>query len=716
MRRLLMLGLLLLTACPKEEEPVTTGRIQGRLNPFKRAGQSAGPTVARPPLLQGENAQAVSRAISRALARQRQPLAVGPAAELTLPGELIVRFERSGLSSTRALEQLKVPGYRVVHKGYASEHLHLLGFEPLEGRGLTVTETGQLAAQVARSPGVRFAENNLRMLPLRTPDDGLYPGQWHYPAINLPAAWDVSVGAESVTVAVLDSGIRFHPDLAPRIVGGYDMISDAASAGDGDGRDDDPTDMGDDQPVGGTTWHGTHVAGTLGAVTDNAEGVAGVTWAARIVPVRVIGRAGANMFDVIAAMNWAAGGTVPGVPPNPNPARVINVSLGVTSPPQKAYQDVIDERLNAAGAIFVMAAGNENTDAAHLTPCNQQNVLCVGATNFAGRRSSYSNFGVPVDVMAPGGEMSEDLNGDDQPDGVLSTWFDARGQPSYTHRQGTSFAAPHVAGVVALMLAADPSLSLSQVENILRLTASASSQCPEGCGAGLVNAQAALKKVTGGAEDDPPMLGVTASLLSFRGGDGTQQLLLSNLGAGSLRVAVAKSGPQASAVSLPTDTVTVPAFGTKPLVVAVSTAGLADGEYSATLTLTGRNEATGAAAGTATVAVRIRVGVEADRDAVIIFAWQDEQKKWQLQEEAAAVVPASSGYQYSIELPPRTYHAVAGIDDDGDGKFFEDGERTGFWRNVDDFEPIPLEVKQMVTGISFDLVPLAPIAGKARLP
>ncbi|MBN1207279.1 MAG: S8 family peptidase [Myxococcaceae bacterium] len=727
MRRLLILGLLLLTACPKEEKeeevPVTTGLIQGKLNPFKGAGQSAEPTVARPPLLQGESAEAVSRAISRALARQQQqrlevgrsslevsqPLARLPATELTIPGEVIVRFERAGLSAALAVEELKVPGYRVVHKGYASEHLHLLGFEPLDGRGLTVAETGQLAAQVAELPGVRFAENNLRMYPFRTPNDRNYPGQWHYPAINLPAAWEVSVGAAAVTVAVLDSGIGVHPDLTPRIVGGYDMISDAASAGDGDGRDGDPTDMGKDEPGGGSSWHGTHVAGTLGAATDNADGVAGVTWAARIVPVRVLGRAGASMFDVVAAMSWAAGGSVPGLPPNPHPARVVNMSLGGAAPPQQAYQDVIDERLAAAGTLFVMAAGNENTNAANITPCNQQNVLCVGATNFAGRRSSYSNFGAPVDVMAAGGEMTEDLNGDKHPDGVLSTWFDASGQPAYTIKQGTSFAAPHVAGVVALMLAVDPSLSLAQVENILTLTASASSQCPEGCGAGLVNAQAALKKVAGGSEGDPPRLGVTTSLLSFRGGGEAQRLLLSNLGAGTLRVTVAKSGPQASAVSLPTDTVSVPAFGTKPLVVEVNTAGLADGEYSATLALTGTNEDTGAEAGTATVAVRIRVGVAADRDAVILFAWQDELKAWHIEEEAAAVVTVASGYQYSIQLPPRTYYTVAGIDDDADGKFFEDGERTGFWRNVDDFEPIPLEVGQTVSGINFDLVPLATI-------
>jgi len=733
MRRLLILGLLILTACPGDTEepppPSDKGRVQGKLSPFL-GSSSVGPAASRPAILQAQGAAELSRVIQRARAQQRlkqrqaaldvsqpdfpvippppgpPPLKRLPAEDPTIIGDVIVRFEQAGVSAQRALEQVQVPGYRVMHKGYSSEYLHLVGFEALDGHALTVEETGTLVARLAQVSGVRFTEKNLRMYPYRTPNDKAYSLQWHYAALNLPSAWDVSTGVTTVTVAVLDTGIVAHPDLTPRVVAGYDMISDASNAGDGTGRDADPTDMGGDEPGGGSSWHGSHVAGTIGAATDNTSGVAGVTWTARIMPVRVLGKQGGTSADIAAAMSWATGGTVPGVPANPTPAKVVNMSLGGASAPSRTYQDVIDARV-PAGAIFVIAAGNENTDATNSTPCNQQNVICVGSTNFAGKRSSFSNFGTPVDVMAAGGEMREDLNGDGYADGVLSTSLDDNKQPAYVFNQGTSMATPHVTGVVALMASVSPSLSLAQAENILKSTASASSRCSEGCGSGLVNAQGALKALSG-ASTEPPKLGVTSSLLSFRG-SGTQQVLISNLGSGSLRVTAAKSGAQASAVTIPASTLTIPAFGTQTLEVGVNTGGLANGDYSATVTLTGTDASSGAAAGTAAVAVKIRVGAAPDQDAFIAFAYQNSLGEWKVDDEAVGVVTAASGYQYTIELTARTYYTLATIDDDNDGEYFEDGERTGFWRNVDDFEPIPLTAQQVLTGISYDLVPLAPV-------
>ncbi|HEX8705460.1 MAG TPA: S8 family peptidase [Myxococcaceae bacterium] len=754
MRRLLILGLLLLTACPPEDPgedpdpPPTTdpndprptrppalgkGRIQGKLTPFQSGGRSVVDPPARPPPLQGENASKLSQALSRALSQKKlstrkaalevslpdlpvvptpagpPPLKRLPSTESTIAGDVIVRFEQAGISAPQALERVALPGYRAVHKGYASEHLHLVGFEAVDGHAVTVAETAQLVEQLALVPGVRFTEKNLRMYPFAVPNDKNYPVQWHYPALNLPAAWDVTTGSASVTVAVLDTGIAVHPDLSSRISGGYDMITDATNAGDGGGRDSDPTDKGGDEPNGGSSWHGTHVAGTIGAATNNTSGVAGVTWATRIVPVRVLGKQGGSSFDIAAAMTWATGGTVTGLPANPNPAKVVNMSLGGAAPPQKTYQDVIDARV-AAGSIFLIAAGNENTNAADSTPCNQQNVICVGSTNFAGKRSSFSNYGTPVDVMAAGGEMREDLNGDGYADGVLSTSFDDKNQPVYAFNQGTSMATPHVAGIVALMAAVTPTLNHAQAESILKSTASASSQCTLGCGAGLVNAQAALKKAQGGTTNEPPKLGVSTTLLSYRS-SGTQQVLLSNLGGGSLQVTVAKSGPNAAAVSLPSTTVTIPAFGTQTLDVAVNTGGLANGDYSATLALTGTNAAGGAAAGSATVSVRITVGApSASLDAVVAFAWQDALGEWQVEADTITLAQPKYGYDYSIDMPPRTaYYALATIDDDQDEEFFEEGERTGFWRNVSDFEGVPLAAQQIVTNISFDLVPLSAV-------
>jgi serine protease len=753
MRRLLLLGLLLLTACPEDsgedpDPPPTTdpnnpnpttppalgrGRIQGRVTPFQNGSSSVSEPAARPPPLQGGNASRLSQALSRAISQKKlgthqaalevslpdlpvvrppagpAPLKRLPTTENTITGDVIVRFEQAGLGAQQALERVALPGYRAAHKGYASEHLHLVGFEALDGHAVTVAETAQLVEQLALVPGVRFTEKNLRMYPFLSPNDKNYSVQWHYPAINLPAAWDVTTGSASVTVAVIDTGVGNHPDLAPRIVGGYDMISDAANAGDGGGRDSDPTDRGGDEPNGGSSWHGTHVAGTIGAATNNTSGVAGVTWASRIVPVRALGKSGGTSFDIAAAMNWASGGTVTGLPANANPAKVINMSLGGAAPPQRVYQDVIDARV-AAGAIFLVAAGNENVDAANTTPCNQQNVICVGSTNFAGKRSSFSNYGAPVDVMAAGGEMREDLNGDRYPDGVYSTSFDDNNQPVYAPNQGTSMATPHVAGVVALMAAVSPGLTSAQAENILKTTASASSRCTQGCGSGLINAQAALKMAQGGTTNEPPKLGVSTLLLSYSG-SGTQQVLLSNLGGGSLRVAVTKSGPSSAAVSLPSTTVTIPAFATQTLDVVVNTGGLANGEYSATLALTGTNAAGGAAAGTATVSLKIVVGAPAaSLDAVVAFAWQDSLGEWQVEESTITLAQPKYAYAYSIDMRPQTaYYALATIDDDQDNEFFEDGERVGFWRTVSDFEAIPLAAQQIVTGISFDLVPLAPV-------
>ncbi|QDF02580.1 S8 family peptidase [Myxococcus xanthus] len=740
MRRLLLMGLLLLsaTSCSGDDEdpgkqPSRTGRIQGTLTPFRSSERSAGDSASqtvRSPFRAGELEKLKETLRGMHAGRSREPrvapkavpgLPIVPsqsgAAPLerasredpSIPGDVILRFEEAGLSPERVLAAVQRPGFRAVHKGYASEYLHLVGYEPLDGKAVTAAKTQEWAAQLARVPGVTYAVRNERMRATAAPNDRGYSLQWHYPTLNLPAAWDLVPDASSVVVAVLDSGIVPHPDLT-NVLPGYDMISDPENAGDGDGRDSDPRDEGGDTPSGGSSWHGSHVAGTISADTNNQVGVAGVAWNARLLPVRVLGKKGGSSFDIAAAITWATGGTVPGVPDNPNPAKVVNMSLGGSAPPQALYQGAIDEALGR-GAIIVVAAGNEDVDARNSTPCNQQNVICVGSTSLAGQRSSFSNYGVDVDVVASGGEMREDLNGDGYPDGVLSTVLDENGQPAYAFSQGTSMAAPHVAGVVALMAALRPDLTAALAESILKETATplTNAQCPEGCGAGLVNARAALARI---ANVDPgtldPQLNVTTSTLFFRG-SGTQQLTLSNVGGnrgGDLTVSASVSGPNASAVSFPQgSTVRVPAFGSASLSVAVDASGLAGGDTVVTLSLVGSGTA-----GSATVAVKIGVaGAANDLDALIAFVWQDARGEWQASEDAIAVARASADYAYSISLAPRTYFALATIDDDQDGNFFEDGERTGYWRNVDSFEPLELEAGDRIENVSFDLIPLAPI-------
>ncbi|MFY0523318.1 S8 family serine peptidase [Archangium gephyra] len=715
-RRLAILGLLGLTACPflEEDDPPTTppsmssGTVRGSLTPFRI--QSAPPETGWPAQLKDAGVRRqLSQSISKALASKqgvrRAELTGDPVGDAdAVPGDVIVRFEQARLSEAAVLARVHLPGYRAVHKGSLSEHLHLIGYEPLEKRLLKQAETGDLARQVGKLRGVRYAEKNARVQAFKAPNDPKYSSQWHYPMMNLPAAWDLTTGSSSVVVAVLDTGSITHPDLTNRLLPGADLISDVTLAGDGNGRDTDPTDMGKDQPNGGSTWHGAHVAGTIGAESNEGKGVAGVTWSGRnLLPVRVLGRGGGSFADIAAGLQWAIGRDVSGLPRNQNPAHVINMSLGGQASPSQALQEVIDDAVSQ-GVIIVVAAGNSNMNAGQFSPCNQQNVICVGATGFTGKRSSYSNYGSAVDVMATGGEMSEDGNGDGEPDGVLSTVLNDRSQPIHGYLQGTSMAAPHVAGIAALMKAVHPRITPAQVKQLLKSTAATSSQCTEGCGAGLVNAQAAVReaqKLAGGGTtpDAPAQLGVGSTQLSFFG-SGTQQLTVRNLGGGTLQVTAKALGTLASALSFPAGTtVSLSAYGSKSLPLAVNAAGLAHGDYLAQVSLTGDN------GDSASVLVKLRVGASQDKDAVIAFAYQDLFGEWQVDEEAVALVPASGGYAYSLKLTPRTYYALATIDDDGDEAYFEEGERVGFWRDATSIEPIVLTASQTVGNISFTLAP-----------
>ncbi len=723
-RRLAILGLLGLTACPiVEEDPLPpvvqpTGTVQGTLAPFR--GQSAdAQTAVQPVLFQDGGDQKLSRAIASALASKGVLRTGYPVSNLVLQdpiikGEVLVRFEEANLSPEAAIARAQVSGYRAVHKGYASEYLHVIRYEPAGVKAMSGTEAASpvrslssaehtaLVQRLAMAPGVRYAESNLRVMPFAVPNDPRYSQQWHYPNMNLPAAWDITTGKDSIVMAVVDTGITRHPDLDARVIPGVDLISDGTKAGDGDGVDNDPTDLGKDMPNGGSSFHGTHVAGTMGAVSNNNLGVAGVTWAGKLLPVRVLGTSGGTLGDIAAGMKWAAGGIVPGARANTTPARVINLSLGGRGTGGQAVQEIID---SAPGAVFVIAAGNANEDATNTFPCNMQNVICVGSTRFNGKRSSFSNYGAPVDVMAAGGQVSEDLNGDGEPDGVLSTLPNGSNQPSYDWYNGTSMAAPHVAGIVALMLSVNPDLNAADVETILKETADPASQCAEGCGAGLVNAQAAVRRAQGSSDTSAPAkLGVSSSQLSFTG-SGSQQLTVRNVGGGTLQVNASISGPQASSVSVSSASLSIPAYKSASLTVSVNSGSLPNGDYSAQLSLS----STSTGAGSATVMVRFRVGATQDKDAVIAFAYQDALGEWQVDDDGVALVSAGSGYGYSVSLAPRSYFVLATIDDDGDEKFFEAGERVGFWRDATQVEPLDVTVNQTVKGVSFSLVPYKPI-------
>ncbi len=375
---------------------------------------------------------------------------------------------------------------------------------------VTATAASLAAVSVAASTDASVV-NAERVKVLRhqwIPNDTMWSQQWALGAgvggIRAALAWDLTPSG-TVAVAVIDTGIRAHPELDGKRMSGYDMIRDEFISGDGDGRDPDATDPGDyDDGLDCSSstdfmssWHGTHVAGIIAASSNNGQGMAGVAPNARIIPVRTLGRCGGTEEDVADSIRWAAGVPVAGVPDNPNPAKVLNLSLGGVSPCGSNMQSAVDGAINR-GAVVVVAAGNSVTKVSDFSPANCKGVIAVAAGNMLGDLSSYSNFGTGIAITAPGGDFG------DLP-GVISTLNGGITQPavpSYATYSGTSMAAPHVAGVVALMFARDPTLSAGQVINRM-LGASRTfvpgSDCgavPGLCGAGLLDAPNAVAAVT----------------------------------------------------------------------------------------------------------------------------------------------------------------------------------------------------------------------------
>ncbi|MFF7368759.1 S8 family serine peptidase [Streptomyces tricolor] len=371
----------------------------------------------------------------------------------------------------------------------------------------TRTDVADVIAEYQADPQVAYVVPDRLNKPMATPNDTEYGKQWDLfeetAGMRVPGAWDLSTGS-GVNVAVIDTGYVAHSDLAANIVGGYDFISDTAVSVDGDGRDGNPADPGDwyaagdcgpDVPASNSSWHGTHVAGTIAAATNNGKGVAGVAYGAKISPLRVLGKCGGYDSDIIDAITWASGGTVSGVPANANVAKVINMSLGGDGACTSATQSAINAAVNR-GTTVVVAAGNENDNVANHSPGNCNNVISVAATNRSGAKASYSNYGSLVDISAPGGQTSTGTA-----NGILSTLNSGTKTPStesYAYYQGTSMATPHIAGLVALMKSANPALTPAQIESAIKTNARPlPGACSGGCGAGLADAAKTVQAVSG---------------------------------------------------------------------------------------------------------------------------------------------------------------------------------------------------------------------------
>ncbi|MHC4959694.1 MAG: S8 family peptidase [Planctomycetota bacterium] len=534
--------------------------------------------------------------------------------------------------------------------------------------------TVSAASSLRYMRGARHVEPVYIYRPCREPDDEYYNLQWHYRMIRLPQAWDITTGSNDVIVAVIDTGETSHPDLTARTISGYDFISDPFSAQDGNGIDPFPIDQGDN-PWGESSWHGTHVAGTVGAQTNNGVGVAGVTWATRLMHLRTLGVLGGTNVDIANAVLYAAGlenssGTTPA-----KRADVINMSLG-----GPGYSQILDDACIAAkaeGVVIFAAAGNAATSAMSY-PAGFDSVIAVGAVDLNKDLAPYSNFGSWVDFVAPGGDLSVDDDSDGFADGVLST-FQIQGSPWYYFYQGTSMACPHAAGVAALMLAVDPTLTPDQIEDFLKSTAEdlGAQGFDDTFGFGLINAYEALLAVQPPEDPNvPPALRVSTAALAFQTADTDKTIDISNVGGEQLTLTTLTTqtgdgGTWLQATAIPSGGAST---DTSRIDVAVDRAGLADGAYFGRVII----ESNG---GDALVQVVMLVSTTDEGPpnvSIYVRAVNVDTGETAKQETVNPVTALA----FTLDgLPPGRYRLEAGSDPNRNGVLGEEGELYGVYPN-----------------------------------
>ena len=581
-------------------------------------------------------------------------------------------------------------------------------------------ETLWMVRAMAKQSGVKFAEPNYIRQALAVPDDPHYSHQWHYPLINLPDAWDITTGSSDVVVAVIDTGVLLdHPDLSGQLLDGYDFISDTDISLDGDGIDNNPDDPGDQDDVEGSSFHGTHVAGTIAAVSNNATGVSGIAWNTRILPLRVLGYGGGTNYDIIQAVRYAAGLTTDyeGVQRD-TPVDVINLSLGGNTYSQseaETYQEVRDQ-----GVIVIAAAGNNGTSA-DVYPAAYDGVVSVSAVTINETLASYSSYGQTIDIAAPGGSSS-DTNGDGYVDGVLSTVGDDSSgsiEMSYAFSTGTSMAAPHVTGVVALMKALYPELTPDEFDTLLQsgyLTRDlGDADWDEQFGWGLIDAYKAVQIAQEGGVNVviPAILSVSPSTISL---DRTQS---------SAEVTLENSGNAEAALTIEAHTADVSWLGATPVetdenglgsyAITVDRNGLADGAYSGTLTFT-------SSANQVQVAVAMQVGsgdvaTNGGYHYVLLLDAQTNEPVAQVDIDSDNGVYA---YQFTGLAYGNHYLIYAGTNPDGDGYICEEGEACGSYLSLDQPATITidadLENLDFMTDIHLNLSTTQSLSNSLALP
>ncbi len=548
--------------------------------------------------------------------------------------------------------------------------------------------------------GVRSATPNYMLKACIEPNDPNYDKQWHYPQINLPQTWNLTTGSTSVIVAVLDSGIASaHPEFTGRLIQGIDMISNPTVAGDGDGRDTNPEDAGDLETPQGSSYHGTHVAGTIGANGNDGAGIAGVDWNCKLMTVRVLGRGGGSVDDIANGILWAAGlandtGTVPA-----QRADVINMSLG--GPGLNSVLQQACDAAAAAGVLLIAAAGNDNTNQPN-SPAAFSSVLSVGAVDIQRVRAPYSNFNNTIDLWAPGGDMSQDRNGDGFADGVLSCMKNDQGQLFFQFENGTSMASPHVAGVAALVKAANPSLTASQIRTILLNNTQAGVGLPNS--GRVLDALAAVQAATGSV-GSAPLLVATPSVVDFGTSTTALSVVLENRGAGNLVGSSAAESPAAPWLALGSADVTAGnGIDDDRIDLAVDRTGLANGVYQTTLTLNYLNGST-----TVSVDIQIRMQVGASTPATdTIFVLLLDPSTFETRFQTTTASGSSFDFAFS-GVAAGSYLLVAGTDRDNDDFLGDAGELFGAWPDLDDPRAIAVVGGVNSTGLEFGMQDLVTV-------
>ena len=565
--------------------------------------------------------------------------------------------------------------------------------------------TCEAAGRAKQRPGVRAASPNYMLQATFTPNDTHFGKQWHYPQINLPQAWDLTTGSSSVIVAVLDTGIVFaHPDFdQARFVSGIDMISDPARARDGDGVDNLPRDEGDLATPQGSSFHGTHVAGTIGARTNNGAGVAGIDNNCKLMIVRVLGQGGGSTSDIANGIRYAArlsngSGQLP-----TTKADILNMSLG--APGLNAVLESACNDAAAAGCLIVAAAGNDNTGDPG-SPAAFDSVLSVGAVDLVKARAPYSNFHTSIDLWAPGGDMTADKNGDSFPDGVLSCGADDQGNTFFVFENGTSMASPHVAGVAALVKAANPSLNATQLRNALLNNTQAGNNLPN---SGRVLDALAAVQAAGGASSGP-LLVATPTSVDFGTAATTASVAMENRGTtspGNLLFSSITGLP--SWLTASNANVTANNIDVDRIDFTANRSGLSSGVQQAVVTVTYLN---GATPFTINLTFRIQVGnASSVNDTVFVLLVDPDTFETAFQ----TTTTAANGFAYSFAgVAPGSYLLAAGTDRNNDNDISDAAELFGVFPSLDQLLVIDVAAGEVIGDLDFALEEQAEVTSLAR--